>query len=109
MTLEPSITLCILVLSELAALWVIWRLWRSGDHPFFKVVLSLLALLPVLGPIIALWIGNFPPRAPRVLQDQRRYRTDLYDRWRSTFEAPSPRKRFYRWRELMTKHRNEDP
>ena len=109
MTFEPSITLCIIALSELVAAWIIWRLWRSADHPFFKIALSLLALMPVLGPIIALWIAHFPARAPRILQDQQVFRTDVHDRWRSTLDAPNPQKRFYRWRELMTKHRNEDP
>jgi hypothetical protein len=51
----------------------------------------------------------FSTRAPRILQDQKVFRTDVHDRWRSTLDAPNPQKRFYRWRELMTKHRNEDP
>ena len=106
---EPTLTFWVIVLSEVVALWIIWRLWRSADHLFFKVALTIVALIPILGPIIALWIGNFPSSAPRILRDQVRYRTDFYDRWRSTLNARDPENRFQRWRTLLTKHRNEDP
>lgn len=99
----------IVVASELLALWIIWRLWNSGDHAFFKIVLSVLALIPVLGPVLALWIGNFPSIKPRILRDQLRYRPDFYDRWRYILEEKNPIKRFRHWRELITRHRNEDP
>ena len=109
MPFEPTLTFWVIVLSEVVALWIIWRLWRSADHLFFKVALTIVALIPILGPIIALWIGNFPSSAPRILRDQVRYRTDFYDRWRSTLNARDPENRFQRWRTLLTKHRNEDP
>ena len=80
-----------------------------GRPHFFKVALTILALIPILGPIIALWIGNFPDSAPRILRDQVRTRTDFYDRWRSVLNARDPENRFQRWRTLLTKHRNEDP
>lgn len=99
----------IVALSEAFAAWIAWRLWRSADHLFFKIALTLIALIPVLGPIIALWAGNFPDPAPRILRDQVRSRTDFYDRWRSVLNARDPESRFQRWRALMTKHRNEDP
>ena len=95
--------------SELLALWLVWRLWRSEDHVFFKVALSLFAFLPVLGPLLVLWIGNFPDSKPRILRDNVRYRTDFYDRWRHVLEEKNAIRRFRSWRELMTRHRNEDP
>jgi hypothetical protein len=106
---ETSLRLSVVVVSELLALWIIWRLWRSADHPFLKTALSLLALIPVLGPIIALWIGHFPTSKPPILRDQARYRADFYDRWRSVLSEQNPVRRFRRWRTLMTRHRNEDP
>ena len=109
MPFEPTLTFWVIALSEAFALWIIWRLWRSGDHPFFKVALTAVALIPILGPIIALWIGNFPDPAPRILRDQVRTRTDFYDRWRSVLNARDPENRFQLWRTLLTKHRNEDP
>ena len=109
MSFEPTLTFWVIALSELLAVWVIWRLWRSADHIVFKVALSLIALIPVLGPIVAIWISNFPESAPKVLQDRWRGRTDVYDRWRGTLNERNPERRLQRWRTLMTKHRNEDP
>ena len=106
---EFSAAFWIVLASELIALWIVWRLWRSTDHLFFKIVLSVFALIPVLGPILALWIGNFPSVKPRILRDRLRYRPDSYDRWRHVLEERNPITRFRYWRELMTKHRNEDP
>lgn len=101
--------LVVVFVSELIALWIIWRLWRSEDHVFFKVTLSLLVLLPVLGPLLVLWISIFPSSKPRILRDNIRYRTDFYDRWRHVLEDKNPVRRFRNWRELMTRHRKEDP
>ena len=109
MPIEPTLTFWVVAVSEVVALWIIWRLWQSADHPFFKVALTIVALIPILGPIIALWIGNFPNSAPRILRDQIRYRTDFYDRWRGALNARDPETRFQRWRTLLTRHRNEDP
>lgn len=99
----------VLIISEALSLWLIFRLWRSDEHVFFKISLSLLALIPLLGPVLVLWIGNFPSVKPRILQDRLRYQTDVYDRWRHVLEARNPVRRFRSWRELMTRHRNEDP
>lgn len=109
MVTELSAAVWAVLGSELVALWIIWRLWRSQDHTFFKIALSVLALIPVLGPILALWMGNFPSSKPRILRDQMRYRPDFYNRWRYILEERNPVARFRHWRELMTKHRNEDP
>lgn len=109
MSSEFSFGLAVVFVSELIALWIIWKLWRSDDHLFFKVTLSLLVFLPVLGPLLVLWIGNFPSSKPRILRDNIRYRTDFYDRWRHVFEEKNPVRRFRNWRELMRRHRKEDP
>ena len=95
--------------SELVSAWLVLRLWKSKDYLFFKITLSLFAAIPVIGPILVLWMSDFPSPKPRILQDRRFYRPDFYDRWRDILEEKSPLKRFRGWRELMTKHRNEDP
>jgi hypothetical protein len=107
--LELPTAFWVVLASELVAAWLIWRLWRSREHVFFKIALSLIALVPVLGPLVVMWVGNFPSAMPPILRDQRRYRTDLYDRWRHVLEATSEKTRYRRWRTLMTRHRNEDP
>jgi hypothetical protein len=98
----------IVLVSEAVALWVILKLWRSADQVFFKVSLSLLALIPVLGPLLALWISDFPEVEPEVLQAPRP-RGAFFERWREVLEARNPVRRFRKWRELMSDDANEDP
>lgn len=106
---QISTRLVVVVVSELIALFLIWRLCRSNDHMFFKITLSLIALVPIFGPLIALWVGNFPDVAPRILQDRMRYGSDVFDRWRYVLAEKDPDKRLKKWRELFENHRNEDP
>jgi len=96
-------------LSEVVAIWLIWRLWRSSDALFFKISLTVLAFIPLFGPLIVLWVGNFPSSKPMIMRDMAPRRTDFYDRWRHVFEARSPHQRFKRWHQLMTHHRDEKP
>jgi len=103
---EPRIW--IVLASEFVACWVILRLWRSADRVYFKVILSLLALIPVLGPLLALWISDFPEAEPEVLQVPRG-RGYFYARWREVLEAKNPVQRFRKWRDLMNRDPDEDP
>ena len=104
-----STVLLLVALSEILSLWLIIVLWRSNDFLFFKITLTVLALVPFLGPLIAFWLRDFPSVKPRILQDRRWRGADFYDRWRYVLEERSPVRRFRTWRELMTTHRNEDP
>ena len=102
----PWITL--LVVSEAISAWLLWRLWQSEDHLFFKISLSIVAIVPLLGTLMVLWIGNFPDPKPRILRDRVPRQADFYDRWRHVLEQKGPVRRFRAWRELMTRHRDED-
>lgn len=97
----------IVLASEVLAMWLILKLWRSGDRVFFKVSLSLLALIPVLGPLLAFWISDFPEEEPEVLQVPRG-RGYFFDLWREVLEARNPVRRFRKWRELMSEDKDED-
>lgn len=108
MSIIDSVGLWIILASELIAVWVIWQLWMSPDHAILKVALSLIALIPVLGPIVALWIGNFPNSAVPILRVPR-LRGAFFDRWRGVLEPQHPVKRYRSWRDLITRRRNEDP
>jgi hypothetical protein len=90
-----------IVISELIALYLIWRLWKSNDHPFFKVALSLIALIPFLGPFIVLWTANFPSKIPPALRDQRWYYTDVADRWRDVMNEKNASAKFAKWKRVM--------
>lgn len=104
-----AVVFWLVLLSELAAVWLIFVLWRSKDLLFFKIVLSVLALVPFIGPLVVFWIRVLPSVKPRILQDQKWKRADFYDRWRFVIEERNPLRRYRMWRDLMTTHRNEDP
>lgn len=95
-----SVGLVVILLSEMVALRLIWKLWCSGDHLFFKISLSCIALLPVLGPLLLVWISNFPSRVPYQFRDNYRYSTDVFDRWRHVFADKNPVRRFRNWRAI---------
>lgn len=86
--------------SEVFSVWLVARLWRSDDHLFFKVTLSVLGFVPLLGPLVILWISNFPPVQPPALRDQRGG-TDVFERWHLIFAEKNAARRFHWWRATM--------
>jgi hypothetical protein len=106
--MSPTSTQIAIAVSELFAVVLIWRLLKSDEHPFFKVALSLLALIPFLGPLLVLWLGNFPSSLPPALRDQYRYSTDVLDRWRSVFNEKNPHTKFRKWKETISSTDNQN-
>lgn len=102
MTSTPSLTQLVIIVSEVVAAILIWRLWKSDDHLFFKAALSVFALIPVLGPVLVLWLSNFPSSLPPALRDQYRYSTDVLDRWRAVFTEKNPHIKFRKWKETIS-------
>ena len=90
-------------ISEFFALFLIWSIWRSSDLVAMKIALSVLALIPVVGILGALWVHGFPSTQPIALQDKYRYSTDVLDRWRHVFEEKDERKKKRSIRNLLTK------
>ena len=103
-------TVLLICLTEMLSLIFIWKLWRSGEWLFFKVILTIIALIPICGPLFGYWCANFPPRLPPALQDRRRYSADVYDRWRSVLEQKNPQKRSRMAKAILNKKDEwEDP
>jgi hypothetical protein len=96
----------LVALSTLGAVLLSVRVWRSSDPTPFKVVLTLLALIPVLGPVTVYWISNFPSPLHPALRDYHAKQPDVYDRWRDVLEAKSPISRHRAWQRLMGKRGN---
>ena len=99
--------LIVVVLSELLSIWLIWRLWRSRDHLFFKISLSALAMIPVVGPLLLMWLRNFPEKVPGIFQDRDRYTADVSERWRHVHSEPNPKRRLRKWIAFAKGHRDE--
>jgi len=102
------IILWVLLISELVAFMLIVRIWRSGETMALKILLSLVALIPVLGPLLALWIVAFPNEAPEAIQN-RGPRGNYYRDWSSVIGARSPIRRFRLWRAQAANDDDSDP
>ena len=89
--------LIVVVLSELLAFYLIWRLWRSRDHLFFKISLSALAVIPIVGPLLLIWLRSFPEKVPGIFQDRDRYTAEVSERWRHVHSEPNPKRRLQKW------------
>jgi hypothetical protein len=104
--------LAVVLLSELVAAYAIWRVSRSADPVWMKVALAAIALIPVAGPVIALWIANFPGKVAESLQDRRlgaRSRGWYYLRWSGVVSEKNPLRRFRRWRSEVERDLDADP
>ena len=90
-------------ISEFFAVPLIWSIWRNPDLVAMKIALSVLALIPVVGLLGALWVHRFPSTQPSALQNKYRYSTDVYDRWRHVFEEKDEKKKKRSIRNLLRK------
>ncbi len=77
----------IAVLSWLLSLHLLIKLWSSADLLTIKIALSVLLLVPVVGPLAYYWIQAFPEPSHPDLQDRLGFRANLTHRWRNWFEA----------------------
>ncbi len=64
----PTPVLLLIGTSTLAALWVDVLVWRREDHVLFKLAVTLVSLIPVIGPIAGFWITSFPDKMHPDLQ-----------------------------------------
>ena len=95
----------VVVASEVIALFLLRRIWRSGSHLVEKLALTLLVILPVLGPLFASWLILDPGPAHSALRD-RSLSQDVLVRWKHVFDEKDPKERQKKWQEVMD--RNKD-
>ncbi len=91
--------LALWAISSVAAVVLCVRLWRSRDELFFKITLSVLAFVPVLGPLFVLWVWKFPQSMHPELMDYSGTRGDVHERWRHVLEQFRKMPYRRRWRE----------
>jgi hypothetical protein len=94
------------VVSEALALLLIRRVWRTDAHPVGKVALSMLAMIPVAGPLFTWWVGHDPGPAHPAFRDNSRNQPDVLDRWKHVFDEQDPAVRQRKWEELMGHRRD---
>jgi hypothetical protein len=55
----------VLAISFAFTLLVWWRLLRFNEHPILKFLIGIVALIPVIGPLVGLWLVGMPDVQPR--------------------------------------------
>jgi len=68
-----------------------------------------LALIPVIGPLLLVWLRDFPEKVPGIFQDRDRYSADVSERWRFVHSEPDPDRRLQEWITFVKRRRNEEP
>lgn len=51
-----------IIISELISIYFLYRIWKAQDYLFFKILLSVLVLIPFVGPIFYLIGSDSSPR-----------------------------------------------
>jgi hypothetical protein len=105
MTITPLVAA--VAVSEVVALWLAWRIMRSSDPLFLRVLNSLIAFIPFIGPVLAYWTANFPEPHHPAFRDNYRYSADVFDRWIGVLSMKDPEKKRKKWREVMEQHERE--
>jgi len=88
-TLRTSLFL----VSWVVGAWFSVRVWKSQDPVPCKVVLTVLCLIPVLGPLVVYWISHWPNRLHSDVQARHPKRVNTYGHWRSIDEQLPSRKK----------------
>jgi hypothetical protein len=92
-----SLKTVVVLVSWLVGAWLVVRVWKTADPPFFKIILTLLAAVPVIGPVAVYWISNFPSRLHPDVQAKYPKTVNVYGRWRTEedekFTSNNPPKR----------------
>jgi hypothetical protein len=95
--------------SWLLSIYLVWILWRSEQHVFFKVSLTVLVWIPVLGPLLFWWISDFPSKVHPMFRDRSRYSSDVFDRWRAVHSDSDPQRRLGKWIAQVKRDQKENP
>jgi hypothetical protein len=82
----PAVKILIVLASWVVGAWLTVRVWKSHDPAFFKILLTILSFVPVIGPVVVCWISNFPSRLHPDVQARHPKTINAYGRWRAQDE-----------------------
>jgi hypothetical protein len=89
MDLHPF-KLIVVLASWAVGAWLAVRVWKSADPVALKTVLTLLALVPIIGPLVVYWISNFPSRLHPDSQAKYRETVNVYGPWKTEDDNVPP-------------------
>jgi len=75
-------------ISWLISVGLAYKLWRGPNVVTLKIGFTLVLFIPLVGPFMYLWIHGAPSPQPEHLQNRKRFRRDLLDRWSENQEQP---------------------
>lgn len=91
LAIVPISALLAIAVSLLASLAVTVLIWRRRDPLALKIAVTVVAFLPVVGPLFALWILSFPDRMHPALQATHPKMVNTYSSPHVTLLKPKPR------------------
>jgi hypothetical protein len=59
---RTGVVLAVIALSWVAGAWLVARVWKTDDPKLLKLLLTVVAAVPVIGPLVVYWQANFPSR-----------------------------------------------
>lgn len=62
--------LVIAVGSGIVSLFLLTKVWRSSEHLAFKIAISFVTVIPIVGPVFYLFVANNTPPQDRCLQNK---------------------------------------
>ena len=99
-TLEKTtIFIFVVAASEILALFLIRGIWLREDYRVMKVLMTVVALIPVIGPLGVLWTLGFPSVRNRAFQNKSSSTIptlptlEVFDRWRHVLDEKNEAKK----------------
>ena len=107
---KSTVLIVAVVVSEIIAVFLIRAIWRSDDYRIMKIVMSIVALIPVIDTLGALWTYGFPSAQNRAYQNRGLGfipTLEVFDRWRHVLDEKNEAKRRGAAAELLDDHKDD--
>lgn len=107
---KSTVLLLVVILSEIVAAFLIWGIWKRQDYRLIKIMMSVVALIPVVGTLGILWVYGFPTVKNRALQNSGLGyvpSNEVFDRWRHVIDERDKRKKQHAAAEILKEYRDD--
>jgi len=61
--------LIVIIVSEIISIFLLFRTWRSQEYLVFKIFATVIVVIPIVGPILYLFVANTPNPQAKDLQN----------------------------------------
>ena len=105
-----TVLLIVVIFSEIVAVFLIRRIWQREDYRVIKIMMTVVALIPVVGTLGILWVYGFPAASHPAVQNRSigYFPTlDVFDRWRHVLDEKDEKRKQHAARKLLDEHRDD--